>query len=191
MAPQTADPVSDIRRRHGYGDHYAMLGQEAIGELLREIDRLNRALTETHDAWTAETTKRLQAQHERDCAVEDVARLLRYLREGREALGSFETRQNEQWLAELDAVIGSHADVAQQRIIDRTVDELTAASEVASAFRQPGLLIDAAAGAGGADDVTTKCEHRNTSPGADYNEWCDDCGGLLPRSSDTRKTKHD
>lgn len=40
-----------------------------------EIERLERALTETHDAWTAETTKRLQAVHERDCAVEDVARL--------------------------------------------------------------------------------------------------------------------
>lgn len=29
------------------------------------IERLERALTETHDAWTAETTKRLQAVHER------------------------------------------------------------------------------------------------------------------------------
>lgn len=28
------------------------------------IERLERALTETHDAWTAETTKRLQAERE-------------------------------------------------------------------------------------------------------------------------------
>jgi hypothetical protein len=28
----------------------------------KEIERLERALTETHDAWTAETTKRLQMQ---------------------------------------------------------------------------------------------------------------------------------
>lgn len=45
-----------------------------------EIERLERALTETHDAWTAETTKRLQAVHERDCAVEDVKRLLEAIR---------------------------------------------------------------------------------------------------------------
>jgi hypothetical protein len=53
---------------------------ELVARLVRaqqaEAERMERALAETHDAWTAETTKRLQSVHERDCAVEDVARIV-------------------------------------------------------------------------------------------------------------------
>jgi hypothetical protein len=27
-----------------------------------------------------------------------------------------------------------------------------------------------------------ECKHLHTSPGAGYNRWCDDCGGMLPES---------
>lgn len=79
----TEDRVYQIRRHHAAGDHYAELGQAAIGELLTEIDRLTRAVESSG-------LKRLQADIERDCAVEDVARLARELAEVRAELATHE-----------------------------------------------------------------------------------------------------
>lgn len=50
MAPQSTDPVYQIRRWHVEGDYYAPLGQEDIGKLLAEIDRLRMQLRQIDEA---------------------------------------------------------------------------------------------------------------------------------------------
>lgn len=64
----------------------AMNGQTVM-EQQKELEKGERALAETHDAWTAETTLRMQAEVERDHAIEDVARLADVLRLARNTQG--------------------------------------------------------------------------------------------------------
>ncbi len=54
--------------------------ERLLGQMADEIERGQRALAETHDAWTAETTKRLQVELEKEAAVDDVERLQKTLR---------------------------------------------------------------------------------------------------------------
>lgn len=157
------DDLADIRTRDAaWTANYAYMhrsdgyGQAAADRriLLKEIERLQRAWDTAYAQAMANGTRALQARHERDCAVEDVKRLdhrctdLRVrLREAISLVKLRATTEHWTWIREVESELSD--DVIQQRIIDRTADELTAASEVASAFRQPGLLVDAAASAGG------------------------------------------
>lgn len=62
------DEHSALLRKLWATGHYDTDFQTEVALLLdsrrQEIERLERALTETHDAWTAETTARLQAERE-------------------------------------------------------------------------------------------------------------------------------
>lgn len=55
------DILNDSGKTH-FAGCWSVHWQCAMARMADEIERLERALTETHDAWTGETTARLQAE---------------------------------------------------------------------------------------------------------------------------------
>lgn len=97
-------PTRDVQSTDERNARYDPMTRD---ELIAECELLRADLA----IQAVNATAVLQAQHERDVAIEKVGQLRAFLLQGREALGSFETRQSAGWLAELDAAIGSAPDV--------------------------------------------------------------------------------